>query len=87
MALVVVGAAFLLSCGGDGNSSSSVAERGCERDDECNFLEPGVSVSECIEQIETLLDSLTQSQRNDFVRIVNECLEFETCAAYNACLN
>lgn len=81
--LMVAGvlASFLLGCGG-----SSVAERACERDDECNFLQ-GLSVDECVEQVENQLDMLTESQRNDVERIINGCLEFETCQAYSDCLN
>ena len=80
--LVGVLGSFLFACGG-----ASIAERGCERDDECNFLPAGTSVNECVEQIENQLDMLTQSQRNDLERVIDSCLEFETCAAYDACLN
>ncbi len=80
--VVIMGLAVGLSaCGG------STVEQACERLDECNALAQGVSVEDCVQETENVLDMLTESQRKDALKVIEDCLDFESCTAYVSCVS
>jgi hypothetical protein len=74
-------ALWLAACG----SSGSPAEDTCKRADECNALR--VSVKECVETIETALDSLTPTDADELEFEMNQCLDHPACGAFIGCFN
>jgi hypothetical protein len=81
--LTILVSAVLVSaagCGGDG-----LAERACSRASECDLL-MGQSESECVEEGETFLDMLSDSEREQFTDLMNMCLDLESCAEFQACI-
>lgn len=88
LALVIVpglALAGLTACGGGGDSDPVSA--GCDRLDECNALNPGVSADECVEMVDTQLENVTPSQRSDWETLMGGCLQFDTCSAFLACVD
>jgi hypothetical protein len=59
----------------------------CERLDECNALNAGISVDECIQEVDVALQSATPSERNDWATLMNGCLQFDTCNAFISCVD
>lgn len=49
----------------------------CERADECNILDG--SVGECVENRDRCVDGLTESQRRDWERMIDDCLDLQSC--------
>jgi hypothetical protein len=82
--MVVALAVGLLGCGG--GDEGSVAQRACARLDECNALAAGRSIDECTTSVQHDLDGLAPSARHDTEKILNDCLEFETCSTYLSCI-
>ncbi len=82
-ALALALALGITGCGGGDDSDTPSAA--CERADECNLL-AGISQDECIEEVENDLDSLTESQRDDWATLMEGCLEFETCTLFTDCV-
>ncbi len=80
---LVVGPGLVACGGGDGDP---VAD-GCDRLDECNALNPGISADECVEMVDTQLENVTPSQRSDWETLMGGCLEFDTCSAFLSCVN
>lgn len=86
---VALGAFLLLAvpavtaCGG---GSDPVVEA-CERLDECNVLNSGVSVGECVEQLDRARDLATESERNDWDRLMEGCLGFDSCSTFINCVD
>jgi hypothetical protein len=72
----------IAGCGGD----SSVSEDYCKKLDSCNALS-GTSVSQCTEQVNKLLDSMTSSQRSDFEKAAKVCQDMANCSNFLACNN
>ena len=82
--VLVIGPAGLTACGsGDGDPVTE----GCDRLDECNALNPGISADECVEMVDTQLENVTPSQRSDWETLMGGCLEFDTCTAFLSCVN
>jgi hypothetical protein len=59
----------------------------CERLDECNALNAGISVSECIEEVDRFRDDFTASERNDWDRLMEGCLGFDGCGTFLSCVD
>ena len=57
----------------------------CERSDECNVLEPGISVQDCTDLMLMCTDGLITSAYTDWTREVDRCLEFANCKNFMAC--
>jgi hypothetical protein len=72
----------IAGCGGD----SSISEDFCKKLDSCNALS-AQSVSQCTEEANKLLDSMTSSQRSDFEKAANICLGMANCTNFLACSN
>jgi hypothetical protein len=81
---LILGPAGLTACGG--GDGDPVAE-GCDRLDECNALNAGISADECVEMVDTQLENVTPSQRSDWETLMGGCLEFDTCSAFLSCVN
>lgn len=67
-----------------GCTSSSLTEEYCERADHCNALVN--SVDECIDTIDTALDRLSSSQRDELKHEVRECLDHPSCTGFRDCI-
>ena len=78
-------AAIAPGCTDDGGGADPVV-RGCQRLDECNALGAGVSVDECVEEIDAQLDDLGASQREDWNGLMRGCLNFNTCQLFLDCV-
>ena len=77
-----------LGCGSD----SDVKDAGhgfCEKLDDCNLLQPGVSVDDCNETFDDELDGLTSAERREAERETeefNDCLEL-SCGNFLQCVS
>ena len=76
-----------VACGGGDDGPGDAVSAGCERLDECNALATGISVNECVQEIDVALQSATPSERNDWATLMNGCLQFDTCNAFISCVN
>jgi hypothetical protein len=56
----------------------------CHRADECNFLD-GASVEECIENRTACVEQLTETQQEDWVAMMDECFELQSCQLFGEC--
>ena len=76
-----------VACGGEEDGPGDAVAAGCERLDECNALNPGISVDECVQEVDVALQSATPSERNDWATLMNGCLQFDTCNAFISCID
>ena len=65
-------------------SSASLSEEYCERLDSCNNLRG--SVSECTQDVDAILDRLSQNQRDEVEYAFEQCLERPSCDGFSACV-
>jgi hypothetical protein len=65
----------------------SVESDVCNRADECNALNAGVSVKECTERTTQCTDKLTSTDRADWETLTNNCLELQSCTNFVGCYN
>ncbi len=84
-------AGSLSACGGsdDETPQASAAREVCIQLDECGELEP-YSVKTCVSAEEDYLETLPQSEIDEYVRVVNQCSyesancdDFLDCAYYS----
>ena len=87
LALVLVPGLALAGLTACGNGGADPVEAGCDRLDECNALNPGVSAEECVEMVDTQLENVTPSQRSDWETLMGGCLQFDTCTAFLSCVD
>ena len=82
LALVV----FVLTaaCAGGGSVSATVEEY-CNRADDCNLLPLGTSIEDCTQQVDKLLESLTENERADYELGLKGCLALKSCSAFGDC--
>lgn len=66
-------------------TSPSKTEEFCTRADSCNLLEG--SVEECIEDLDSVLDQLPPSQRDELLYDVQSCLDRPSCDGFGGCIN
>ena len=76
-----------VACGGGDDGPGDAVAAGCERLDECNALNPGISVDECVQEVDVALQSATPNERNDWATLMNGCLQFDTCNAFISCVD
>ena len=69
----------------DNDDNVRVEERMCERFDECNYLQPGVAVDDCIDDRIMCTDQLVDSQYADWKDQLEECLSRSNCDNYLSC--
>jgi len=81
--------ALALACCGlvVGGCAGSVESQLCERADECNALEAGVSVDECTDRTLRCTDDLTSSERADWENATEDCLKLQACTNFVNCYN
>ena len=86
VAAMTVGILTLTGCGSDDASNeASIEERACARAEECGTLEK--SVAACVVDGQAFRRDLSAENRSALDRLVNECLEEETCKGFVACLD
>ncbi len=66
-----------------GCDSASKTEEFCNRADSCNLLQG--SVEECVDDLDTLLDDLSKSQREELLYQVQMCLDRPSCNGFATC--
>lgn len=64
--------------------SSSKTEEFCKRADSCNILSR--SVEECVDELDTALDDLTDAQREELMFDVQQCLDRPSCGGFRSCV-
>jgi len=72
------------ACGG--SADDPVADA-CERLDECNALNDGISVNECVENVDRDLGLFTESERTDWEGLMRSCLNFSSCDLFLSCVD
>lgn len=77
----------LACCGLTVGGCASVEQRFCERADDCNYLEGGLSADECTDRYIRCTEDLTDPERADWDKVMNECLEFRACDNFARCVN
>jgi hypothetical protein len=64
--------------------SPSKTEEFCKRADTCNALV--TSVDECVDDLDSYLDQLTPSQRDELLYSVQQCLDRPSCNGFKSCV-
>jgi len=75
--------ALILAVGCDSRSTS---EEYCTRLQTCNLLIPGKSVEECVQDIDTLMNQLPATQRDEVEFDVQMCLDHPACGSFAVCI-
>ena len=72
----------------DGDSGGQAAPESdiCDRADECNLLEAGISSMDCSDELEMCTDDLISSEKSDWTIEVETCLEFSNCKNFQGCV-
>jgi hypothetical protein len=78
--IVILLAGALAGC----PSSASKTEEFCERADSCNILKG--SVEECVDELDTVLDDLSDAQRDELMYDVQQCLDRPSCGGFSSCV-
>ena len=78
MRLVII-IALLAGC-----DSASKTEEFCNRAETCNLLRN--SVEECVEDLDAALDDLPESDREELLYEVQECLDRPSCSGFRSCV-
>jgi len=81
-ALLVLILSTSSACGSD-----DVVVDACERFDECNALNDGLSVNECIETVDRNLSLVTPTQAHDWEGLMRACLDFAGCQPFLNCVS
>lgn len=85
----VIQRVLLLAAGlavvGCGDDKGGVVEQVVDRFDTCNLLEPGVSRTDTLEELEMCLDGLVTSQRTDWTSAAKDCLKLSNCGNFATC--
>ena len=63
----------------------NLAREMCQRGGSCNLLVPGISVEECGDELQKVLDDLTTSKRADCEAQLAVCADKESCEGYLSC--
>jgi hypothetical protein len=64
--------------------SASKTEEFCDRADSCNLLKG--SVEECVEDLDSALEDLPRSKREELLYDVQECLDRPSCNGFATCI-
>lgn len=57
----------------------------CSRADECNDLPAGVSHQDCVDVFNQCLNKLPTSERNDWERMIDNCVSDDSCQLFANC--
>ncbi|HLL22302.1 MAG TPA: hypothetical protein VK427_09235 [Kofleriaceae bacterium] len=63
---------------------ASKTEEYCERAESCNLLRG--SVEECIDYIDSELDRLSDTAREELLYSVQQCLDRPSCGGFSGCI-
>ena len=63
---------------------ASKTEELCERADSCNILNG--SVEECVDELDTVLDDLSDARRDELMFDVQQCLDRPSCGGFASCV-
>lgn len=85
--LVAIASCFSLAGCPDGGDGGDPVVETCQKFDECNALNPGVSTQECVETLDKALDGLTETKQKDTRWLMRSCLQFESCDGFLSCVN
>jgi len=66
--------------------SRSTSEEYCTRLQTCNLLVVGKSVEECVQDIDTLMNQLPATQRDEVEYEVQQCLDHPACSSFGMCI-
>lgn len=83
IASLVLVSILAAGCGGGDPVADTISDL-CTRLDDCNFLD-GISVQECIDNRTTCVDTLNSSQQDDWVVLMEDCLELQSCPLFGEC--
>jgi len=64
---------------------STDTEDFCARMDECNLIPAGNSVDDCVNDTDRGLERLSDAEYEDATRVLDDCMEFETCQYFSTC--
>ena len=76
---------LLVGACGDDDDGGGIEQRLCEKADECNFLEAGISVQDCVDEAKMCTSSLVSSERKDWEAAIEDCLELSNCTNIASC--
>jgi monomeric isocitrate dehydrogenase len=68
-------------------TSRSTSEQYCDRAQACNLLKPGISVEECVQDIDAKINQLPQTQRDELEYQVQQCLNHPACNGFASCVS
>ena len=80
-----IGISASLTAACDKEDDVRIEARMCERFDECNFLQPGVAVDDCIDDRIMCTDDLVSSEYADWKSELEDCLSRSNCDNYLSC--
>ena len=66
--------------------SRSTSEEYCTRLQNCNLLVVGKSVEECVQDIDTLMNQLPPTQRDEVEYELQMCLDHPACGSFGVCV-
>ena len=75
----------VLDTSGTGGGPEEREQALCERLDACNYLEAGVSASDCADELRVCTGDLIQSQLSDWTALADDCLDLANCKNFFAC--
>ena len=74
----------MLACATGCPTQDTVSDM-CHRAQECNYLPSGVSVQACVDNRKQCVARLTSSEKDDWERMMGNCLEDNTCPLFESC--
>ncbi len=77
----VLAAALALGACGQPDTVQSL----CDRAKDCNDYPSGVSEQDCVDLFGKCVDGLTTSERDDWERMINDCLSDNSCQLFDNC--
>jgi hypothetical protein len=67
-------------------TSKSTTEELCDRMQSCNLLRAGVSVDECVQDLDTALGQLPPTQKDEVEYDLQQCLDHPACSGLASCV-
>ena len=66
-------------------ASPDTATAFCQRAQDCNDLNVGYSVQDCIDVVHQCVGQLTQSEQDDWYREAEGCISDDSCQLFGSC--
>jgi len=86
LVLIASFALSALSVGACGTDNPDPVQESCQRLDTCNALNTGISVDECVQDVDKSLDGLTADNRKDWDTLMKNCLSLASCETFLSCV-